>query len=122
MSIMGESEPNRPQLAQRPTPTRHQRYSRWQSSEITFGPVGRTVATAVLAIPILFAIFVNVVFVVAAGIWLVGVLPIAYRDVWRKVRATRTPADDLADEFRRAFPDDGPAKTDIATREMPSRW
>jgi hypothetical protein len=122
---MGDTTPratSRPQPGKRPTPTHHQRYSRWQASEITFGPLGRVVLTALLLIPVWFGIFYSAFFLVFAAIYGVWVLPLAYRDVWRKVRATRTPADDLSTQYREAFPDDSPARTDIGTREMPRRW
>jgi hypothetical protein len=59
--------------------------SRWRRSTISFGPVGRLVWTVVLLIPILYAIFINMVFLVAAAIW-AFILPMALRDVWRAVK------------------------------------
>ena len=118
---MGESA-GRPQPAERLTPTHHQRYSRWQRSEITFGPLGRVVITVALLAPVWFGIFYSAFFLVFAALWAFFIIPLAYRDVWRKVRAARTPADELALEYRRAVPDDGPARTDINSRTMPTRW
>jgi len=113
---------NRPQPGKRLTAAHHQRYSRWQRSEVTFGPVGRVVVTILLLIPVWFGVFYSVFFLVAAAIWGLWIVPLAYRDVWRKVRASRTHADELSTEYHHAYPDAGPARTDIASREMPPRW
>jgi hypothetical protein len=59
--------------------------SRWRRSTLAYGPVGRVAWTLVLIAPILFAIFVNMIFLVAAAIWCF-ILPMAFRDVWRKVK------------------------------------
>ena len=99
-----------------------QRYSRWAPSEVTFGPVGRVVATVLLFIPVWFGIFYNVFFLVAAAIWAIGIMPLAYRDVWRRVRSAPTDADRLAVAYDQAFPDDGSPRTDITTRTPPARW
>jgi hypothetical protein len=60
-------------------------HSRWRSSAITFGPVGRVVATVVMLLPLVLAIFVNAVFIFAAAIWLF-MLPMALRNIWLRVR------------------------------------
>jgi hypothetical protein len=112
----------RPALGGRPLPSSRQRYSRWSGSEVTFGPVGRVVVTVLLFAPVWFGIFYSVFFLVAAAIWLIWVLPLAYRDVWRRVRAEPNDADRLAAAYDRSFPEDGPPRTDIAGRQMPPRW
>ncbi len=59
--------------------------SRWLRSEVTFGPVGRVAWTLVLLVPIVFALFYNFFFIIAAAIWM-AVVPMAMQDVWRKVK------------------------------------
>jgi hypothetical protein len=80
------------------------------------------VITVLLFVPVWFGIFYSVFFLVFAALWAFWILPLAYRDIWRKVRAPRTPADELSLAYRQAFPDEGPARTDINSREMPTRW
>jgi hypothetical protein len=61
------------------------RYSRLAHSAVTFGPVGRVVATlALLAIPA-FLLWVSLVWILFDGIYLFFVVP-ALRDVWQAVR------------------------------------
>jgi hypothetical protein len=59
--------------------------SRWLRSEVTFGPVGRVTWTILLFLPLLFAIFYNFFFIVAAAIWM-AIVPMGLRDVWRRVK------------------------------------
>ncbi len=119
---MAKPAASRPPSGARPAPSAQQRYSRWAGSEVTFGPVGRVVVTIVLFVPVWFGIFYSVFFLVAAAIWLIGVVPLAYRDVWRRVRLAPTDADQLTTTYDQSFPDDGGPRTDISTRAMPSRW
>jgi hypothetical protein len=119
---MSATDPNRPKPAGRPTSVIQQRHSRWARSEVSFGPAGRVVVTILLFVPVWFGIFYSVFFLVAAAIWLFCVIPMAYRDVWRKVRAAPTDADLIAVAYDRAFPDDGSPRSDIGSRETPSRW
>lgn len=60
-------------------------HSRWRSSAVTFGPVGRIVATVLVLLPFVFAIFVNTLFIIAAAIWLFTA-PTALRSIWARVR------------------------------------
>jgi len=47
--------------------------------------VGRVVATVVVLLPLVFTIFVNSLFIIAAAIWLFF-LPRALRSIWARVR------------------------------------
>jgi hypothetical protein len=91
--------------------------SRWARSEVTFGPIGRIVCTALLIAPILFALFYSVFFLIAAVIWLF-VLPVALRDVWRavKVRGTAEPIV-MPPELEPPAPGES-----INDRKPPTRW
>ena len=91
--------------------------SRWRKSTVTFGPLGRVVWTIILVIPILFAIFVNMMFLVAAAIWSFT-LPLALRDVWRRV-----PNPDYEPPI--VLPPDPPTLKDgesLHDRRPPGRW
>jgi hypothetical protein len=63
----------------------HRNTSRWERSEVTFGPAGRVCVTILLFVPVWFGIFFNVFFLVAAAIWMF-VLPMALHQVWQPVR------------------------------------
>jgi hypothetical protein len=69
----------------------HRNTSRWERSEVTFGPVGRIAVTMLLFVPVWFGIFFNVFFLVAAAIWMF-VLPMALHQIWQPVRACDEPA------------------------------
>jgi hypothetical protein len=92
--------------------------SRWQGSEVAFGPVGRIVATLLVLIPILFAIFVNVFFLIAAAIWAFFVLPRAMRDIWR--RTSTSPAQPPI--IIPPEPGPIPPGESINDRTPPARW
>lgn len=67
----------------RPTP---QPGSRWHATHVTFGPVGRLIATLVLCgIPILVLAALGPPAILFAGIWLLFT-PLGLRDIWRPVR------------------------------------
>jgi len=85
-------------------------------SAVTFGPVGRIVATAVVLLPTVFALFVNSLFILAALIWLF-VLPRALRGIW--ARAHVGDVQDLSEPPPR--PDADPHDT-IAGRAGTRRW
>ncbi len=57
--------------------------SRWAGSEVTFGPVGRMVASVLVLVPLCFFIFAGSLIGIAA--YGVVVVPWALRDIWRKV-------------------------------------
>lgn len=57
-------------------------YSRWVKSDVSFGPVGRTVLTILLLIPALWGLMYSPV---AAALWLFVVYPVAMRSVWKKI-------------------------------------
>jgi hypothetical protein len=100
-----------------------QRYSRWQQSEITFGPVGRVAASFAVVLPLVWLIDYSGIIGIVVGIPVAfKVLPWAYGDIWRKVRVKPTSGDELSSEYRQSFPDDGPPRTDIGTRQPPTRW
>jgi len=68
------------------------KFSRIAGSEITFGPVGRVVVTAVMLVIPAFLLFVSPVWLIFDGIYLVFMF-MGLRDVWQPVmirRAQRT--------------------------------
>lgn len=91
--------------------------SRWVSSEITFGPVGRIVATCLVLAPVVYGIFVNILFALAAVIWLF-VLPLALRDIWARVTRQLVTVHALAS----ATPPLTITQSTIGTRTGPRRW
>jgi hypothetical protein len=96
---------------QRPT-------SRWRRSEVTFGPVGRLVATVVVMVPIVFAIFYSVFFIIAAAIWALTLMPWALRDIWRRTYVgTAEPSIVLPPEPAPLTPGES-----ILDRQPPARW
>ena len=89
----GESMPYRPPLAPR-TPELGPPGGRWRSGEITFGPVGRIVATVLVTMPLLWFLknalpfgFVGLV-IYGAVLW-----PWALRDIWGRTRGPRAGRD-----------------------------
>lgn len=66
------------------------RYSRWEKSDNTFGPVGRLVATMLLMLPlpILLMAVASGIGIVGAGIYVVLIVPWALRDIWQRARLT----------------------------------
>jgi hypothetical protein len=92
--------------------------SRWERSEVTYGPVGRCIATfVVLVVPLYFAFF-SLPFLIAASIWLCSITPMALRQIWRK-----TPIADAPPQI--IIPPDpaplAPGKS-ISDRTPPTRW
>jgi len=91
--------------------------SRWISSEVTLGPVGRIVLTVVVLAPAIFGIFVSAVFFIFGVLWLF-IVPMALRDIWRAVHipGTGKPID---------FPQDptppAPGES-LHDRRPPQRW
>lgn len=90
-------------------------HSRWRSSSVTFGPAGRVVATVLVLLPFVLAIFVNALFIVAAAIWLFTV-PTALRSIWARVRIGERELSDPGPSPA-IDPEDG-----IAARQGPRRW
>jgi hypothetical protein len=114
---------SRSRPAERPTSAQDQRYSRWQRSEVTFGPVGRILASFVVQLPLIWLIDYSGIIGIVIGVPVAfKVLPWAYGDIWRKVRVRSTPADELSSDYRQTFPEDAPPRTDIGTRRPPRRW
>jgi hypothetical protein len=66
--------------------------SKWKRSAVTYGPVGRVVATVLVLFPVVFGALFSVFFLIAAAIWLFGIVPIALRGIWRQVRDDEAPA------------------------------
>jgi len=66
------------------------RTSRWAKSSVTFGPVGRLVATLLLVLPLLFlaaaGLFTFDPFVVAGAVVWVVLMAQGLRHVWQAVR------------------------------------
>jgi hypothetical protein len=93
--------------------------SRWRPSAVTFGPVGRIVATIVVLLPILYAVFVSVFFLIAAAIWGLTIVPWALRDIWRRVPAGPPPPAPIVPTPQTRPLEPG---TSIADRHPPARW
>jgi hypothetical protein len=91
--------------------------SRWLRSEVTFGPVGRLMWTIILFVPIVYAIFYNFFFIVAAALWAM-VLPLALRDVWRRVK---NPDYEAPIALPPETPELKPGES-LHDRKMPRRW
>jgi hypothetical protein len=92
--------------------------SRWHSSQVTFGPRGRIIATLVVLVPVAYAVFVNVMFIVAAAIWGLFLLPWALRDIWRRVPNREAAAQENA----RLVPGPILDGESILERPAPQRW
>jgi hypothetical protein len=97
MSGIGGESGERP--GRKPTPPEapplwaHRR-SRWATSAVTFGPVGRMVASLLLLLPLWWFInYAGVFGLVGAVIWILKILPWGLRDVWRPVRVPANEAD-----------------------------
>lgn len=88
--------------------------SRWHRSELTFGPVGRVVATVLIVAPLIFMLVFSVVFLVA-GLLLLPVAWMALKQVWQpvKVDTVRLPGPLAPTE---------PSTPSIMDREGPQRW
>lgn len=90
-------------------------HSRWRSSAVTFGPVGRVIATLLVLGPFVFAIFVNSLFIIAATIWLFTA-PTALRHIWARVRVGERELIE-SEPLPDAEPEDA-----IASRSGACRW
>jgi hypothetical protein len=64
----------------------HPRYSRWRASSTTMGPVGRILATVLFLIPLPLFLFAGFFGFVGIAIWLIVILPMAFRSIWKRVR------------------------------------
>ena len=99
--------------------------SRWAASEITFGPVGRIVATLLVVGVVLWLNRVlGVFFLVLVGV-LWQVVPQALRDIWRPVRRSPTEQDVIrarAEEMRLDELPPTPPANPISERQAPRRW
>jgi hypothetical protein len=79
-----------------------ERGTRLQVSVVTFGPVGRVVATAVvLAVLAWFVMFDGIFGVVGAVIWIGWVMRPALRDIWRRAELPATDLTRLRDTTTR---------------------
>ena len=74
-----------------------ERGTRWQRSVLTFGPAGRLVATALVLLPALWAGGLGLPGLIAAAMWLLFVVPVALRDVWRRAELPPTELTALRD-------------------------
>jgi hypothetical protein len=70
-----------------------QRESRWAKSDVTFGPVGRVVASVLLVLPLLFLVgtglFTFDPFVLAGAIIYAVLMVTGLRHVWQPVKVDR---------------------------------
>lgn len=97
-------------------------HSRWARSTVTFGPVGRVVATVAVLLPIwwwlAWALFAAVL---GLPVYLFVLLPWAMRDIWRRV-PTR-PLDPLGVGVVAGLePPAVEPETSIERRTPPPRW
>jgi hypothetical protein len=63
-----------------------ERGSRWRSTGITFGPVGRIVATVLVTLPILWFLRSGILGLIGVVVYGTTLYPWALRDVWRRAR------------------------------------
>ena len=76
---------HQPPAARMPRPT-PEPGTRWRASPVTFGPVGRVLATlALCGVPILVLATMGAPLIPFVGIWLCFI-PLGLRDIWRPVR------------------------------------
>jgi hypothetical protein len=72
---------------------------RWRASEVTFGPIGRMVATVLVTLPLLWFLHNAVPFGFIGAITYGFVIwPWALRDIWRRTRAPRARAEPSSGE------------------------
>lgn len=88
--------------------------SRWNRSEVTFGPVGRVVATVAIVAPLIFMLVFSLVFLIA-GLLLLPVAWMALKQIWQpvKVDTVRLPGP---------LPPTESSTPSIMDREAPQRW
>ena len=93
---------------------------------VTFGPVGRVVATVLVVLPLWWLVFGAGVFgIVGAALWVVGVLPRALADIWRPALLPSTDLTRLRDAAHRAaeLQRDAELRPDGVRRpDPPRRW
>lgn len=79
-----------------------ERGTRFQRSVVTFGPVGRVVATVLAVAPLWWLVFgAGVLGIVGAAMWLFFVLPRALADIWRPALLPTTDLTRLRDAAHR---------------------
>lgn len=100
------------------------RRSRWVSSAVTFGPVGRIVVSLLMLVPLWwFIVYAGVFGIVGVPIWLVKVLPWALRDIWRPVRLPANDADVIrAHHQLLEQAESAPRHMSISEHTAPPRW
>ena len=75
-----------------PAGTPQHRGSRWRGDSVTLGGWARVGMTGLLLLPVLWTVyFMGVAGFVFLGMYVVLVLPIALRDVWRRTRISLPP-------------------------------
>lgn len=106
------------------TPLWGQRRSRWARSDVTFGPVGRVVASLLMLVPLWWFIkYAGVFGIVGVPIWLVKVLPWGLRDIWRPVKVAATDADRIRARHQLLQQSEAaPRNASIAADEAARRW
>jgi hypothetical protein len=96
-------------------------HSRWASSPITFGPVGRVVATVLVILPLLwFGLYAGAFGIIGLVVWGGILLPWAMRDIWRPVPTA--PLDPLGVGDLPPEPAPIDPETSIQHRAPPRRW
>lgn len=101
--------------------------SRFQSSVLTFGPIGRVVVTLVLlAVLAWFLLYGGLFGVVGALVWGGRVMPLALRDVWRRAALPSTDLTRLRDEAAREAENQRRVRADHPVfdgeQPPPARW
>jgi hypothetical protein len=67
--------------------------SRWRPGPMTFGPVGRVVATVCVLLPYVLFAFALPFGLVGMVAWTIGIAPRALRDIWAPSRRHYSPPD-----------------------------
>ncbi|MFL6136549.1 MAG: hypothetical protein ACJ74O_01970 [Frankiaceae bacterium] len=99
------------------------RYSRWARSDVTFGPVGRIVATVLVCVPDAWFAFGTGGFgFYGLVLWTVVVVPWALRDIWRRVPTVPLDPLGVGDALRSGPVGGVDPATSIANRPPPARW
>jgi len=77
--------------------------SRFERSVLTFGPLGRTIATLLVLLVLAWFVMFGGAFglVIGAVVWLGWVMPRALRDIWRRAALPSTDLTQLRDETAR---------------------
>ena len=104
-----------------------ERGTRLESSDLTFGPVGRALATGVLfAVLAWFVVFAGIFGLAGAFVWIGWVMRPALRDIWRPAALPATDLTRLRDATARDLEQqrrpEVPHPVFDEERKAPKRW